>query len=292
MIGAAEKLLAAGTHNSACSLLLRKRTAPEQRRCRDSTRFAVPHQRRTHREPAALGAKGALRYEITRMENSRTGLSRARHSAIHTCSTFSTTFAGFRCRKSLARRSTLNVAPSMAAAPTTSPILPKRKSCSDSWRSCETSEASPRRLPSCRTREVAATSRAQLSKFDGLPTTIVPHDDIPRSEGSVGNLSSSVLGASTSRTPPRSTSPKRNVRPVDIYARMAHNFSRRPEQRMSMALPLLVTERWGADRAARARIRIRGAREFDGKQSARQALSRQTLQSGCRRGITRRRGSG
>jgi len=230
MIAAAEKLLTAGTRNFGLLFVVGEERNSAGARAAAATprgsRFLI------NGEPTenhlALGSKGALRYEITtRGKLAHSAYPELGHSAIHTLLEVLHDIRQIPLPcDSLLGRGTLNIgtieggrAPNVVADHAEAEIMFRTVGDPAKIREAVSSAVAGR----AEAREVLHTPAIQLSKFDGLPTTIVAFTtDIPTFDGAwgqpflIGPGSIHVAHTAEERISKRELSDA-----VDIYARMA-----------------------------------------------------------------------
>jgi len=230
MIAAAEKLLAAGTHNFGLLFVVgEERDSAGARAAAAATprgsRFLI------NGEPTenhlALGSKGALRYEITAHGKlAHSAYPELGHSAIHTLLEVLHDIRLIPLPKDdLLGASTLNVgtiaggrAPNVVADHAAAEIMFRTVGDPTKTREAVSAAAAGR----VEAREVFYTPAVQLAKLDGLPTTVVAFTtDIPSFEGTwgqpflIGPGSIHVAHTAEERIPKKELSEA-----VEIYARM------------------------------------------------------------------------
>ena len=230
MIGAAEKLLAAGTHNFGVLFVVGEERDSAGAKAAAATprgsRFLINGEPTENR--LALGAKGALRYEITAHGKlAHSAYPELGHSAIHTLLDVLHDIRRIPLPEdALLGRSTLNVgtidggrAPNVVADLAEAEIMFRTVGDPAKLREAVSAAAAGR----AEAREVLHTPAAQLSKFDGLPTTIVAFTtDIPTFGGAWGQPF--LIGPGSiyvAHTAEEHISKKELSDAVDIYARMA-----------------------------------------------------------------------
>ena len=230
MIAAAEKLLTAGTRNFGLLFVVGEERNSAGARAAAATprgsRFLI------NGEPTenhlALGSKGALRYEITtRGKLAHSAYPELGHSAIHTLLEVLHDIRQIPLPcDPLLGRGTLNIgtieggrAPNVVADHAEAEIMFRTVGDPAKIREAVSSAVAGR----AEAREVLHTPAIQLSKFDGLPTTIVAFTtDIPTFDGAwgqpflIGPGSIHVAHTAEERISKRELSDA-----VDIYARMA-----------------------------------------------------------------------
>jgi len=230
MIGAAEKLLAAGTRNFGLLFVVgeerdsagAKAAATNPR----GSRFLINGEPTENR--LALGSKGALRYEITAHGKlAHSAYPELGHSAIHTLLDVLHDIRQIPLPEdALLGRSTLNVgtidggrAPNVVADLAEAEIM--FRTVGDPTRTREAVSAAT--AGRAEAREVLHTPAVQLSQFDGLPTTIVAFTtDIPTFGGVWGQPF--LIGPGSihvAHTAEERISKKELSDAVDIYALMA-----------------------------------------------------------------------
>ena len=230
MIAAAEKLLAAGTRNFGVLFVVGEerdsagaKAAAETPR---GSRFLINGEPTENR--LALGSKGALRYEITALGKlAHSAYPELGHSAIHTLLDVLHDIRRIPLPEDgLLGRSTLNVgtidggrAPNVVADLAEAEIMFRTVGDPAKLREAVSAAAAGR----AEAREVLNTPAVQLSKFDGLPTTIVAFTtDIPTFGGAWGQPF--LIGPGSihvAHTAEERISKKELSEAVDIYARMA-----------------------------------------------------------------------
>src|SRR5712692_3887544 len=230
MIAAAEKLLAAGTRNLGLLIVVGEERNSAGARAAAATprgsRFLI------NGEPTenhlALGSKGALRYEITtRGKLAHSAYPELGHSAIHTLLEVlhDVRQIPLPCDPLLGR-GTLNIgtieggrAPNVVADHAEAEIMFRTVGDPAKIREAVSSAVAGR----AEAREVLHTPAIQLSKFDGLPTTIVAFTtDIPTFDGAWGQPF--LIGPGSihaAHTAEERISKRELSEAVDIYARMA-----------------------------------------------------------------------
>ena len=230
MIAAAEKLLATGMHNFGLLFVVGEERNSAGARAAAATprgsRFLI------NGEPTenhlALGSKGALRYEITTHGKlAHSAYPELGHSAIHALLEVLQDIRQIPLPcDSLLGRGTLNIgtieggrAPNVVADHAEAEIMFRTVGDPAKIREAVSSSVAGR----AEAREVLHTPAIQLSKFDGLPTTIVAFTtDIPTFDGAwgqpflIGPGSIHVAHTAEERISKRDLSDA-----VDIYARMA-----------------------------------------------------------------------
>ncbi len=233
MIGAAEKLLAAGTRNFGLLFVVgeerdsagAKAAATNPR----GSRFLINGEPTENR--LALGSKGALRYEVTAHGKlAHSAYPELGHSAIHTLLDVLQDIRQIPLPEdALLGRSTLNVgtidggrAPNVVADLAEAEIM--FRTVGDPTRTREAVSAAT--AGRAEAREVLHTPAVQLSQFDGLPTTIVAFTtDIPTFGGVWGQPF--LIGPGSihvAHTAEERISKKELSDAVDIYALMAAQF--------------------------------------------------------------------
>jgi len=230
MIAAAEKLLAAGTRNFGLLFVVGEERNSAGARAAAATprgsRFLI------NGEPTenhlALGSKGALRYEITTHGKlAHSAYPELGHSAIHALLEVLQDIRQIPLpHDELLGRSTLNIgtirggrAPNVVADLAEAEIM--FRTVGDAARIREGVSAAV--AVRAEAREVLHTPAVQLSKFDGLPTTIVAFTtDIPTFDGAWGQPF--LIGPGSihvAHTAEEHISKRELSDAVDIYARMA-----------------------------------------------------------------------
>ena len=230
MIGAAEKLLAAGTRNFGLLFVVGEernsagaKAAAENPR---GSRFLINGEPTENR--LALGCKGALRYEIkTRGKLAHSAYPELGHSAIHTLLDVLQEIRKIPLpQDELLGRSTLNIgtiaggrAPNVVADLAEAEVMFRTVGDPADIREAVSNRAAGR----AEAREVLHTPAVQLAKFDGLPTTIVAFTtDIPTFHGAWGQPF--LIGPGSihvAHTAEERISKKELMEAVEIYARMA-----------------------------------------------------------------------
>jgi acetylornithine deacetylase len=230
MVGAVEKLLAAGTRNFGLLFVVGEERdsagAKAAAAAPRGSRFLINGEPTENR--LALGSKGALRYEITAHGKlAHSAYPELGHSAIHTLLDVLNDIRRIPLPEdTLLGRSTLNVgtidggcAPNVVADLAEAEIMFRTVGDPAKLRETVSAAAAGR----AEAREVLHTPTVQLSKFDGLPTTIVAFTtDIPTFGGVwgqpflIGPGSIHVAHTAVERISKRELSDA-----VDIYARMA-----------------------------------------------------------------------
>ena len=230
MIAAAEKLLAAGTRNAGLLFVV----GEERNSAGARAAAAAPRGSRflINGEPTenhlALGSKGALRYEIiTHGKLAHSAYPELGHSAIHALLDVLYDIRQIPLpHDDLLGLSTLNIgtidggrAPNVVADLAEAEIMFRTVADPVKIREAVSAAVAGR----AEAREVLHTPAVQLSKFDGLPTTIVAFTtDIPTFDGAwgqpflIGPGSIHVAHTAEERISKRELSDA-----VDIYARMA-----------------------------------------------------------------------
>jgi len=230
MIAAAEKLLAAGTRNFGLLFVVGEERNSAGARAAAATprgsRFLINGEPTENR--LALGSKGALRYEITTHGKlAHSAYPELGHSAIHALLEVLQDIRQIPLpHDELLGRSTLNIgtirggrAPNVVADLAEAEIMFRTVGDAAKIREAVSSAVAGR----AEAREVLHTPAVQLTKFDGLPTTIVAFTtDIPTFDGAwgqpflIGPGSIHVAHTTEERISKRELSDA-----VDIYARMA-----------------------------------------------------------------------
>ncbi len=230
MIAAGEKLLAAGTSNFGLLFVVGEERNSAGARAAAATprgsRFLINGEPTENR--LALGSKGALRYEITTHGKlAHSAYPELGHSAIHALLEVLQDIRQIPLpHDELLGRSTLNIgtidggrAPNVVADLAEAEIMFRTVGDPAKIREAVSSAVAGR----AEAREVLHTPAVQLSKFDGLPTTIVAFTtDIPTFDGAwgqpflIGPGSIHVAHTTEERISKRELSDA-----VDIYARMA-----------------------------------------------------------------------
>ncbi len=230
MIAAAEKLLAAGTRNFGLLFVVGEERNSAGARAAAATprgsRFLINGEPTENR--LALGSKGALRYEIaTHGKLAHSAYPELGHSAIHALLEVLQDIRQIPLpHDELLGRSTLNIgtirggrAPNVVADLAEAEIMFRTVGDAAKIREAVSSAVAGR----AEAREVLHTPAVQLSKFDGLPTTIVAFTtDIPTFDGAwgqpflIGPGSIHVAHTTEERISKRELSDA-----VNIYARMA-----------------------------------------------------------------------
>lgn len=230
MIGAAEKLLAAGTRNFGLLFVV----GEERNSVGAKAAAAAPRGSRflINGEPTenrlALGCKGALRFEITaRGKLAHSAYPELGHSAIHTLLDVLEDIRRIPLPEdALLGRSTLNIgtvdggrAPNVVADLAEAEIMFRTVRDPAEIRRAVLAAAGNR----VEAREVLHTPAVQLAKFDGLPTTIVAFTtDIPTFDGVWGEPF--LIGPGSihvAHTAEERISKKELSEAVELYARMA-----------------------------------------------------------------------
>lgn len=230
MIAAAEKLLTAGTRNFGLLFVVgeernsagAKAAAANPR----GSRFLINGEPTENR--LALGCKGALRCEIAAQGRlAHSAYPELGHSAIHTLLDVLHDIRKIRLPEdALLGRSTLNIgtisggrAPNVVADQAGAEIMFRTVGDPSAIREAVAVATAGR----AQAREVLYTPAVQLTKFDGLPTTIVAFTtDIPTFEGVWGQPF--LIGPGSihaAHTAEERVSKKELSEAVDIYARMA-----------------------------------------------------------------------
>src|SRR6266705_3659025 len=230
MIAAAEKLLAAGKRNLGLLFVVGEERNSAGARAAATTprgsRFLI------NGEPTenhlAVGSKGALRYEITAHGKlAHSAYPELGNSAIHTLLDVLHDIRQIPLPKdALLGRSTLNIgtidggrAPNVVADHAEAEIMFRTVGHPAKLREAVSAAVAGR----AEVREVLHTPAVQLSKFDGLPTTIVAFaTDIPTFDGAWGQPF--LIGPGSIRvahTAEERISKKELSEAVDIYVRMA-----------------------------------------------------------------------
>ena len=230
MVGAVEKLLAAGTRNFGLLFVVGEERNSAGARAAAATprgsRFLINGEPTENR--LALGSKGALRYEIaTHGKLAHSAYPELGHSAIHALLEVLQDIRQIPLpHDDLLGRSTLNIgtirggrAPNVVADLAEAEIMFRTVGDAAKIREAVSSAVAGR----AEAREVLHTPAVQMSKFDGLPTTIVAFTtDIPTFDGAwgqpflIGPGSIHVAHTAEERISKRELSDA-----VDIYARMA-----------------------------------------------------------------------
>ncbi len=230
MIAAAERLLAAGTRNFGLLFVVGEERNSAGARAAAATprgsRFLINGEPTENR--LALGSKGALRYEITTYGKlAHSAYPELGHSAIHALLEVLQDIRQIRLpHDDLLGRSTLNIgtisggrAPNVVADLAEAEIMFRTVGDAAKIREAVSSAVAGR----AEAREVLHTPAVQLSKFDGLPTTIVAFTtDIPTFDGAWGQPF--LIGPGSihvAHTAEEHISKRELSDAVDIYARMA-----------------------------------------------------------------------
>src|SRR5713226_5359223 len=230
MIGAAEKLLAAGTRNFGLLFVVGEERdsagAKAAARHPRGSRFLINGEPTENR--LALGSKGALRYEITAHGKlAHSAYPELGHSAIHTLLDVLQDIRQIPLPEhGLLGRSTLNIgtidggrAPNVVADQAEAEIMFRTVGDPAKTREAVSAAAAGR----TEARQVFYTPALQLAKVDGLPTTGVAFTtDIPSFEGTWGKPF--LIGPGSihvAHTAEERISKKELSEAVDIYARMA-----------------------------------------------------------------------
>jgi acetylornithine deacetylase len=230
MIAAAEKLLATGMHNFGLLFVVGEERNSAGARAAAATprgsRFLINGEPTENR--IALGSKGALRYEITTHGKlAHSAYPELGHSAIHALLEVLQDIRQIPLPyDELLGRSTLNIgtidggrAPNVVADLAEAEIM--FRTVGDAARIREGVSAAV--AGRAEAREVLHTPAVQLSKFDGLPTTIVAFTtDIPTFDGAWGQPF--LIGPGSihvAHTAEEHISKRELSDAVDIYARMA-----------------------------------------------------------------------
>jgi acetylornithine deacetylase len=230
MIGAAEKLLAAGTRNFGLLFVV----GEERNSVGAKVAAAAPRGSRflINGEPTenrlVLGCKGALRFEITaRGKLAHSAYPELGHSAIHTLLDVLQDIRRIPLPEdALLGRGTLNIgtvdggrAPNVVADLAEAEIMFRTVGDPAQIRKAVLAAAGNR----VEAREVLHTPAVQLAKFDGLPTTIVAFTtDIPTFDGAWGEPF--LIGPGSihvAHTAEERISKKELSEAVELYARMA-----------------------------------------------------------------------
>jgi acetylornithine deacetylase len=233
MIAAAERLLAAGTRNFGLLFVV----GEERNSAGAIAAAANPRGSRflVNGEPTenrlALGAKGALRYEITaRGKLAHSAYPELGHSAIHALLDVLQDIRNIPLPEdALLGRSTLNVgtvhggrAPNVVADQAEAEIMFRTVGDPSVLRQAVSAAVAGR----AEAREVLHTPALHLSGFDGLPTTVVAFtSDIPTFNGVWGQPF--LIGPGSvhvAHTAEERVSKKELSQAVDIYARMTTQF--------------------------------------------------------------------
>jgi acetylornithine deacetylase len=229
MIAAAEKLLADGTRNFGVLCVVGEERDSAGAKAAAATprgsRFLINGEPTENR--LALGSKGALRYEITAHGKlAHSAYPELGHSAIHTLLDVLHDIRRIPLPEdALLGRSTLNVgtidgglAPNVIADLAEAEIMFRTVGDPAKLREAVSAAAAGR----ADAREVLHTPAVQLSKFDGLPTTVVAFTtDIPTFAGVWGQPF--LIGPGSihvAHTAEERISKKELSDAVDIYARM------------------------------------------------------------------------
>lgn len=229
MVAAAEKLLAAGTRNFGMLFVVGEERdsagAKAAAAASRGSRFLINGEPTENQ--LALGSKGALRFEITAHGKlAHSAYPELGHSAIHTLLDVLHDIRRIPLPEdALLGRSTLNVgtidgglAPNVVADLAEAEIMFRTVGDPAKLREAVTAAAAGR----AEAREVLHTPAVQLSKFDGLPTTIVAFTtDIPTFGGVWGQPF--LIGPGSihvAHTAEEHISKKELSDAVDIYARM------------------------------------------------------------------------
>jgi len=230
MIAAAEKLLAAGTRNFGLLFVVGEERNSAGARVAAATprgsRFLINGEPTENR--LALGSKGALRYEVTTHGKlAHSAYPELGHSAIHALLEVLQDIRKIPLpHDDLLGRSTLNIgtirggrAPNVVADLAEAEIMFRTVGDAAKIREAVSSAVAGH----AEAREVLHTPAVQLSKFDGLPTTIVAFTtDIPTFDGAWGQPF--LIGPGSihvAHTAEERISKKELSAAVDIYARMA-----------------------------------------------------------------------
>ena len=230
MIAAAEKLLAAGTRNFGLLFVVGEERNSAGARAAAATprgsRFLINGEPTENR--LALGSKGALRYEIaTHGKLAHSAYPELGHSAIHALLEVLQDIRQIPLpHDDLLGRSTLNIgtirggrAPNVVADLAEAEIMFRTVGDAAKIREAVSSAVAGR----AEAREVLHTPAVQMSKFDGLPTTIVAFTtDIPTFDGAWGQPF--LIGPGSihvAHTAEEHISKRELSDAVDIYARMA-----------------------------------------------------------------------
>ena len=230
MIAAAEKLLATGTRNFGLLFVVGEERNSAGARAAAATprgsRFLINGEPTENQ--LALGSKGALRYEITAHGKlAHSAYPELGHSAIHTLLEVLHDIRQIPLpHDALLGRSTLNIgtidggrAPNVVADHAEAEIMFRTVEHPAKLREAVSAAVAGR----AEAREVLHTPAVQLSKFNGLPTTIVAFTtDIPPFDGAWGQPF--LIGPGSIRvahTAEERISKKELSEAVDIYARMA-----------------------------------------------------------------------
>ncbi len=230
MIAAAEKLLAAGTRNLGLLFVVGEERNSAGARAAAATprgsRFLINGEPTENR--LALGSKGALRYEITTHGKlAHSAYPALGHSAIHTLLDVLNDIRQIPLPDdALLGGSTLNIgtidggrAPNVIADQAEAEIMFRTVGDPTRTREAVSAVAAGR----AEARELFYTPALQLSKLDGLPTTVVAFTtDIPSFEGTWGQPF--LIGPGSihvAHTAEERISKKELSEAVNIYARMA-----------------------------------------------------------------------
>jgi len=229
MVGAAEKLLAAGTRNFGLLFVVgeERDSAGAKAAARNprGSRFLINGEPTENR--LALGSKGALRYEISAQGKlAHSAYPELGHSAIHTLLDVLQDIRQIPLPEdSLLGRSTLNIgtigggqAPNVVADQAKAEIMFRTVGDPTAIRNVVSAAVAGR----AEAREVLHTPAVQLSSFERLPTTIVAFTtDIPTFNGSWGQPF--LIGPGSihvAHTAEERISKKEMSDAVDIYAGM------------------------------------------------------------------------
>ena len=230
MIAAAERLLAAGTRNFGLLFVVGEERNSAGARAAAATprgsRFLINGEPTENR--LALGSKGALRYEVTTHGKlAHSAYPELGHSAIHALLEVLQDIRQIPLpHEDLLGRSTLNIgtirggrAPNVVADLAEAEIMFRTVGDAAKIREAVSSAVAGR----AEAREVLHTPAVQLSKFDGLPSTIVAFTtDIPTFDGAWGQPF--LIGPGSihvAHTAEEHISKRELSDAVDIYARMA-----------------------------------------------------------------------
>ncbi len=230
MIAAAERLLAAGTRNFGLLFVVGEERNSAGARAAAATprgsRFLINGEPTENR--LALGSKGALRYEVTTHGKlAHSAYPELGHSAIHALLEVLQDIRQIPLpHDDLLGRSTLNIgtirggrAPNVVADLAEAEIMFRTVGDAAKIREAVSSAVAGR----AEAREVLHTPAVQLSKFDGLPSTIVAFTtDIPTFDGAWGQPF--LIGPGSihvAHTAEEHISKRELSDAVDIYARMA-----------------------------------------------------------------------
>ncbi len=230
MIAAAERLLAAGTRNFGLLFVVGEERNSAGARAAAATprgsRFLINGEPTENR--LALGSKGALRYEVTTHGKlAHSAYPELGHSAIHALLEVLQDIRQIPLpHDDLLGRSTLNIgtirggrAPNVVADLAEAEIMFRTVGDAAKIREAVSSAVAGR----AEAREVLHTPAVQLSKFDGLPSTIVAFTtDIPTFDGAWGQPF--LIGPGSihvAHTAEEHISKGELSDAVDIYARMA-----------------------------------------------------------------------